>query len=419
VLYQSQLEKAIKYSLLFFDANLKTLCGYIMTGLKFFFIFSIEFLLIFCCTTGTVFGINSTDNKSVQSGDYLNSEVSNVHYSYYHYFFGLNSYGNTVITRNGKLPVLETKEQRESWNSTLEELSNKIRDTIASKYMHPHGQVVTCGANAKGYFVILFEYGNVDEPLINEIYALIDNSAREMGIHDIPVEFGYGIYQEKIYLSQYRYHEFGESIKNLSGSDIHIIEEYMKRKPAQLGDGNIANYGKIPLLKDQEEIHTWWYKLKSIQDSTQEKFTPYMEKDQVRSYGIELTRMTVGISKNLSSEEKTALAKEIYQIIDEEARKQNVTGVPVIFYDQGKFVNLTLAEDGGAVEETSNLSISGEKNAVELNNSSNNDSEFNNENVSSLNNSSGSKSNENKSAPGFGLLGSLICLYGGWRLRKK
>ena len=144
-----------------------------------------------------------------------------------------------------------------------------------------------------------------------------------------------------------------------------------------------------------------------------------MEKDQVRSYGIELTRLTVGISENLPSEEKTALAKEIYQIIDEEARKQNVTDVPVIFYDQGKFVNLTLAEDGGAVEETSNLSISGEKNAVELNNSSNNDSEFNNENVSSLNNSSGSKSNENKSAPGFGLLGSLICLYGGWRLRKK
>ena len=165
------------------------------------------------------------------------------------------------------------REQRESWNSTLEELSNKIKDTIASKYMHPHGQVVTCGANAKGYFVILFKYGNVDEPLINEIYALIDNSAREMGIHDIPVEFGYGtIIRRKYYLSQMtEYHEFGESIKNLSESDIHIIEEYMKRKPGQLGGGNIANYGKIPLLKDQEEIHTWWYKLKSIQDGTQEK----------------------------------------------------------------------------------------------------------------------------------------------------
>ena len=51
---------------------------------KILFIFSIEFLLIFCCTTGTVFGINSTDNKSVQSGDYLNSEVSNVNFDYYH-----------------------------------------------------------------------------------------------------------------------------------------------------------------------------------------------------------------------------------------------------------------------------------------------------------------------------------------------
>jgi hypothetical protein len=61
--------------------------------------------------------------------------------------------------------------------------------------MYPHGEVVTCGINAKGYFVILFKYGNVDESLMNEIYALIDNSGKEMGIQDIPVEFGYGIYR--------------------------------------------------------------------------------------------------------------------------------------------------------------------------------------------------------------------------------
>jgi hypothetical protein len=38
-----------------------------------------------------------------------------------------------------------------------------------------------------------------------------------------------------------------------------------------------------------------------------------------------------------------------------------------------------------------------------------------------IGNISNSTENENKnhSAPGFGLLGGLICLYGGWRLRKK
>lgn len=102
-----------------------------MKEIKPVLVYSIEFLLIFCCTEGTAFGINSNDDKSIQSGDYLNSEVSNVNFDYYNYFFGLESYGNTVITRYGKLPVLKTEEQRESWNSTIEELGYKIKDTIA------------------------------------------------------------------------------------------------------------------------------------------------------------------------------------------------------------------------------------------------------------------------------------------------
>jgi hypothetical protein len=371
---------------------------------KLLFIFSIEFLLIFCCTTSTAFGINSNENKSVQSGDYLNSQVSNVNFDYYHDFFGLNSYGNTVITRYGKLPVMETREQRESWNSTLEKLGNKMNDTIASKYMYPHGQVVTCGANAKGYFVILFKYGSVDEPLINELYTLIDNSAREMGIYDIPVEFGYGTYYNvPVPLSQdgVRQYNFGDrNVENLSESEIHVIEEYMKQKHEPLyKGGDIADYGTIPLFKDKKEYNEWGDKLMLIYENIREKMNPYMDKHKVISYGCGFTTLEVGISENLSSEEKTAFAKKIYQMIDEEARKQNVTDVPVTFRDQGKII------DNGAVNGTSNLSASEEKNA----NGSN----------SKINNSSGDKSSKINYAPGFGLLGGLACLYGGWRLRKK
>jgi YVTN family beta-propeller protein len=38
---------------------------------------------------------------------------------------------------------------------------------------------------------------------------------------------------------------------------------------------------------------------------------------------------------------------------------------------------------------------------------------------SNINNSGGNKLSKTNSAPGFGLLGGLTCLYGGWRLRKK
>lgn len=372
-----------------------------------------EFLMIFYCTTGTAFGVNLTDNKSVQSGDNLDAGITNVNFDYYKYFFGLDSYGNTVITRYGKLPLLETEEQKESWNSTLEELSNKIKDPLASKYMYPQGEVVTCGTNEKGYFVILFKHGNVDEPLMDEIYVLIDNSAKEMKINDIPVEFGYGTYRQEITLNSEQgiYYWFGESMDNLSESDIHIIQEIMKEKPTMPVQKIVAAYGKIPLLKDQNEIIIWADKLSAIAGSTQNKINPYMERGQVIVYGGELTRLEVGINETLPSKEKNTIIKEIYQIIDEEARRQNITDVPVIF-DEGVFINEVATEDTEA-EET-NLSLSEEEKTQELNNSKNNNSES--DNVSS---SSENESSKKNSTPGFGLLSGLVCLCGGWKFRKK
>ncbi|WP_292372999.1 hypothetical protein [Methanosarcina sp. UBA411] len=382
-----------------------------MTRLKSILMFSLEFFVVFCCITGTAFGINSTDNKSAQPGDNLSNEISNVDYSYYNYFFGLNSYGNTVITRYGKLPVLETEGQKESWNSTLEELSNKIKDTLASKYMYPYGEVMTCGINAKGYLVILFKYGNVDESLMNELYSLIDSSAKEMGIQDIPVEFGYGIYQAEIPLDKEQgiYHTYSESTENLSESEIQAIEEYMKEKPEKLwGDGQIAYYGKIPLLKNKKDLESWGNKLFSIKNGTEGKISPYFDRNQIVMYGIELTRLEVVVYEGLPSEEKATLVKEIYQIIDEEARKRNVIDIPVVFEEGGYYQPMEELENEDMGIEEINFSSS-EKNTTELNNTNINDSEFNNED----------KPSKIKSTPGFGLLGSLTCLYGGWKLRKK
>jgi hypothetical protein len=375
-------------------------------------LFTLLIILIFYCSTGTAFGTNSTDNKSVQLGDYLNSEVSNVNFDYYHEFFGLNSYGNTVIARYGKLPVLKTMEQKKSWDSTLEKLSNKIKDTFASKYMYPHGQVVTCGVNAKGYFVILFNYNSVDKNLINEIYTLIDNSARGMGILGIPVEFGYGTYiKADIPLSP--------DVKNLSESKIHIIEEYMKQKhePVYKG-GDISNYGNIPLFKDENEYNVWADKLDLIYQSVGQKLDTYMDKGQLRSFGLELTRLQVGIPENLSSEEKMTISKEIYPIIDEEARKLNLTDVPVAFESVGNYTDL-ITNSNANLTENSNANLTEDSN---VNLTENKMSESNNGSLN-INNSTGDKSNINESnrnvIPDIGLLGSLACLYGGWKIRRK
>lgn len=326
---------------------------------------------------------------SPESNNSENSEISNVDFDYYTYFFGLYSQGNNVITRYEKPPVLETETQKENWNSTLEELSNEIKDTVVSKYMYPHGEVMSCGINAKGYFVILFKYGNVDEQLMDEIYSLIDNSAEEMGIQDIPVEFGYGTYREVIYLEGInRWYWFGENTENLSEADIYTLEEVMKQKTVMPVQKTIAAYGNIPLLKDKNETISWVNELSEIANATEEKITPYMEQGQVIRYATGI-RLEVEINETLSPEEKTFLAEEIYQTIDQEARKQNVNNVPVIF--------MSTPEEG----------IKGSDN-------SNNNSESGSSSSSGRNESS-----KNNSIPGFGLLGSLVCLCGGWRLKKR
>ena len=79
--------------------------------------------------------------------------------------------------------------------------------------------------------------------------------------------------------------------------------------------------------------------------------------------------------------------------------------------DQSTRAISNATEDIG-IEET-NLSSAEGKNAVEFNNSNNSDSESDNGSSSS-----GNESSENNSTPGFGLLGSLTSLYGGWKLRK-
>lgn len=109
-----------------------------------------------------------------------------------------------------------------------------------------------------------------------------------------------------------------------------------------------------------------------------------MDKGQLRSFGLELTRLQVGIPENLSSEEKITISKEIYPIIDGEARKLNVTDVPVAFQSVGNYTDVIANSNG-------NLTT----------------------------NSNGNKTSKNNSIPGFGSLGGLACLYGGWRLRKK
>jgi hypothetical protein len=102
---------------------------------------------------------------------------------------------------------------------------------------------------------------------------------------------------------------------------------------------------------------------------------------------------------------KILISKQIFgffatePIFDSKASLIGIKEVPVVFVHQDLAVPTTLKP---VVKETANLSTFGAKNGVELNNNSNEN-----------------KSSKINSAPGFGLLGGLTCLYSRWKLRKK
>jgi hypothetical protein len=72
----------------------------------------------------------------------------------------------------------------------------------------------------------------------------------------------------------------------------------------------------------------------------------------------------------------------------------------------------------GLAERTT-VELNNSKTTMELNNSTNNIYDHNNKNSSNINISGENKSKKINHASDFELLGSLVCMYGGWKLRKK
>ncbi|MDW7728147.1 MAG: hypothetical protein SCH70_13790 [Candidatus Methanoperedens sp.] len=307
----------------------------------------------------------------------------------YNYFFGLNPSGNEIIAAYGKLPELETEEQRQNWSRSLKELGEELKDELFPSYMHPHGKILTAGENSRGYFVILF-YENLttEDPLLDELYAIIDKNANNMGIQKVPVEFKRGVYFQEIEVD----------LDNLSEPEIKAIEEYMKSGGDlyKLEVKVIAAYGKIPKFETREQWNNWVNKvLPAVSEGLGHKISDkyFYPAGPFIAFGYGSDGFEATVLQNLTIEKP--LTDEIYGIIDEEAKKRDVREVPVRFVF-GDFPRLDiLAADDGSNED-----------APPSDNPSN-------KNISDPGKAS------SKSVPGFGLPGGLISLLGVWLLRKR
>ncbi len=96
-----------------------------------------------------------------------------------------------VIDIRGKIPKFENKTEKKEWFEKLDELGDSLRESQSLKeFKYPAGPVITYGYSIYGYFFVDFKKDfEYNETLTEEIYEIIDEEARKLGIENIPVVF--------------------------------------------------------------------------------------------------------------------------------------------------------------------------------------------------------------------------------------
>ncbi len=334
----------------------------------------------------------SNNSKDIKIADDSDSNIHNNEISdrdilqtpSYDHFFGSNPKNREVICRYGNLPPLETEEQKQNWSDSLKELEKsarhgrKGRTGLFPNYLYPNGKVLSCGENSLGYFVVVF-YKNltIEKQLIYEIYTIIDENARDMGIQEVPVEFESAVF---------RYDGgYVDVLANLKEKQKIPLEEYMNRESASYRPDVIATYGKLPEIETEEQCWRWFHKdTLAIIHGSRDRMDPYFTDGILVSCGSYIDGyIEVTVYENLTIETQPIM-EEIYEIIDYEAKKIGIHEVPVVFF-KGEFVR----PDIGLLVEDSN-----------------DDTALPDE-------------TSDEAVPGFGLLGGVIAFLCGWLFRRK
>lgn len=346
-------------------------------------------------------------------------------------FEGLKSDPNVLATK-GQISQYATQAERQNRLHKLDTTYKLIRGEM-NPYAYPKGPVLAYGLNFDGYIeVVLYNEMNVTDSQINEMYNVINKKAIESSVQDVPVVFkksdffqndiatgDLGTVNETLNLSVSEEKNIIR-LNNSSNNSSESADNIPQSLPLTFGpetfdklksDPNfIAAYGSIPSFSTSEERKQWLDTLDELYSESNSEMSKYMYPNgPVTSFGYTIDGVIqIGVNKTVEK----PLMDEIYKIFDSKASLIGIKEIPVVFMQQDLAVPTALKP---VVKETANLSASNEKNAVELRNSSETEKEIS----SKVNNSSRSELNKNKSAPGFGLLGSLSCVYGGWRLRKR
>lgn len=354
--------------------------------------FGMSVLLVVVLLIGVAFVGSADSNTSLpesmeHNGEGNTLDVDQTSSAEYTLIFGISPLEHKVIAKVGTLPELNTEEQKKEWTLRLEELNERLKDEMVSSHMYPYGKVLTCGYNSNGYLVISFENHTIEQKTMDNIYAFVDEKARDLNIQDVPVEFGRGEYCQQYELD----------LNVLNEAEIEADKEYMKSGRGTYQQPVIARYGKLPLLTTDEQRSDFGKDLMDILYEVRTEMDPYMYNGQVVEYGVTFgPSVEVGINKN-ESDNVQMLCDEVYRIFDEEARQIGINEIPVTFIETGKIVDDVLVVESDVKE------VRTEEQDVEVH-LNNNESQL--DNVS------------DRQVPGFGILGGFVCLFCGWIFRR-
>ncbi|MGM0771010.1 MAG: hypothetical protein ACQESU_05320 [Halobacteriota archaeon] len=269
-----------------------------------------------------------TEDLNMTNGDNT-LDIDRTRSAEYTFIFGLGPFEHEAIGSVGTLPELNTEKQKKEWALRLEELNERLKDGMVSSHMYPYGKVLTCGYNSNGYLVILFENKTIEQDTIDEIYAFVDEKARDLNIQDVPVEFGRGEYWQQ--------YEIDMNI--LSEAELDADKEFMKSGRGTYQPTVIARYGKLPLLTTDEQRSDFGNDLMDILHDVRLEMEPYMDNGQVVEYGVTFgPSVEVGMNKN-EIDNVQMLCYEVYGIFDEEAKKTGINEIPVTFIETGKIID--------------------------------------------------------------------------------
>ena len=153
-------------------------------------------LLIIGLALSNVYGENSSDSNFAEVNGSLDliekdwrlepEKIADEEYE----INGTESYKHEVIAIYGKLPEFETEEERRYWSDeVLPAIKHDLDKKIVNQYFNPSGPLVLFSYNSDGFEVGVLKNLSIEKQLMDEIYGIIDEEAKERGIQEVPVRF--------------------------------------------------------------------------------------------------------------------------------------------------------------------------------------------------------------------------------------